>query len=252
MNHMDLTLVTFNERPDLFDQQEIICGRAFPEFLYHSDTASAYWDKMISYHTAFQFMLLEQDQVAAVINCLPMDLDVPVDALPDDAFDWAFEKSINDFEVGKKLNAAVGVQIIVGEAYQGKGISTTAVKALKKACCQEGLEKIIIPVRPTLKSRYPLQSMNAYMRWQHGDGLPFDPWLRVHVRCKGRVVKVCSNAVEIKGSVAQWEKWTKMTFPESGEYVVEGALCPVAIDREHDLGKYVEPNVWVSYDLNPE
>jgi hypothetical protein len=90
------------------------------------------------------------------------------------------------------------------------------------------------------------------MRWQHGDGLPFDPWLRVHVRCKGRVVKVCSNAVEIKGSVAQWEKWTKMTFPESGEYVVDGALCPVAIDRQRDLGKYVEPNVWVSYDLNLE
>ena len=114
---MDLTVVTFNQRPDLFDQQEQICGRAFPEFLYYSDTAAAFWEKMISFHDAFQFMLLEQDQVAAVINCLPMDLDMPLGALPDNAFDWAFEKSIKDYEDGKKLNAAVGVQIVVSEAY---------------------------------------------------------------------------------------------------------------------------------------
>jgi len=41
-----------------------------------------------------------------------------------------------------------------------------------------------------------------------------------------------------------------MTFPLSGEYVVEGALCPVVIDKEKGLGRYVEPNVWVSYDLD--
>jgi len=40
-----------------------------------------------------------------------------------------------------------------------------------------------------------------------------------------------------------------MTFPDSGEYVVEGALCPVAIDKEEGLGRYVEPNVWVVYEL---
>jgi len=246
---MDFTVATFKERPDLFNQQEEICGRAFPAFLYYSDTATAFWEKMISCYGNFQFLLLEQDQVAAVINCLPLNLDMPVETLPDDAFDWAFVKSIKDYEDGKKLNAAVGVQIIVPETYQGKGVSGAAVKALKKACSQKGLEKIIIPVRPTLKSRYPLQSMEDYMRWNRDDGLPLDPWLRVHVRCKGRIVKVCSNAVEIKGSIEQWETWTKMIFPRSGEYVVEGALCPVAIDKEQDLGRYVEPNVWVSYDL---
>jgi hypothetical protein len=40
-----------------------------------------------------------------------------------------------------------------------------------------------------------------------------------------------------------------MKLPESGEYVVEGALCPVVIDRENDLGIYTEPNLWISYKL---
>jgi hypothetical protein len=41
------------------------------------------------------------------------------------------------------------------------------------------------------------------------------------------------------------EEWAGMSFPESGSYVVPGALVPVEIDRERDEGLYVEPNVWM-------
>jgi len=67
------------------------------------------------------------------------------------------------------------------------------------------------------------------------------------VRKNAKIINACKKAVEIKGTVKEWEAWTNMKFPESGEYVVEGALCPVVIDREHNLGTYIEPNVWISY-----
>lgn len=38
-----------------------------------------------------------------------------------------------------------------------------------------------------------------------------------------------------------------MSFPESGEYVVPGALQPVRIDLQKDLGVYEEPNVWMRH-----
>ena len=41
-----------------------------------------------------------------------------------------------------------------------------------------------------------------------------------------------------------------MAFPESDEYVVPGALVPVTISREDDLGLYVEPNVWMHHRLH--
>ena len=53
----------------------------------------------------------------------------------------------------------------------------------------------------------------------------------------------------VKGTIAQWEEWTGLVFPESGDYVVRGALEPVRIDREADLGTYVEPNVWMLHRL---
>ena len=91
--------------------------------------------------------------------------------------------------------------------------------------------------------------MDHYIKWKNENDLPFDPWIRVHVKQKGKIIGTCTNAVEIKGTVEQWEKWTNIKFPESGMYVVEGALCPVMIDRENNLGAYIEPNVWVSYDI---
>jgi hypothetical protein len=55
--------------------------------------------------------------------------------------------------------------------------------------------------------------------------------------------------MRVPGTVAQWEEWSGMAFPESGTYVVPDALVPVEIDREADLGVYVEPNVWMHHRL---
>jgi hypothetical protein len=38
-----------------------------------------------------------------------------------------------------------------------------------------------------------------------------------------------------------------MALPESGFYVVTGALVPVEIDRERDIGEYIEPACWVRH-----
>ena len=58
-------------------------------------------------------------------------------------------------------------------------------------------------------------------------------------------MKVASESMRIPGTVPQWEQWADMALPESGSYVVPGALAPVEIDRERDEGLYVEPNVWM-------
>ncbi len=89
--------------------------------------------------------------------------------------------------------------------------------------------------------------MERYIDWRGEDGLPFDPWLRLHVRLGGAVVGTCPRAYVVEGSVAEWEGWTRMSFPESGAYIVPGALHPVEVDTEADRVRYVEANVWVSH-----
>jgi hypothetical protein len=111
---------------------------------------------------------------------------------------------------------------------------------------QHGLETLIAPVRPTHKHRYPLAPMERYVTWRRPDGTHLDPWLRTHERLGAQIVKIASQSFTVSGTVAEWEKWTEMTFPETGAYVVPGdALVLVEIDREKDEGLYLEPNVWM-------
>jgi hypothetical protein len=93
-----------------------------------------------------------------------------------------------------------------------------------------GLECLVAPVRPTLKACYPLQAAEDYARWTRPDGLPFDPWLRVHARLGAELLGVAEGSMVISGSVAEWEAWSGLAFPASGEYVVPGALVPVEVD----------------------
>jgi hypothetical protein len=51
--------------------------------------------------------------------------------------------------------------------------------------------------------------------------------------------------MRIAGTVGEWESWTKMGFPETGDYVFPAGLATVHIDRERDVGEYWEPNIWI-------
>ena len=54
----------------------------------------------------------------------------------------------------------------------------------------------------------------------------------------------------VAGTVSEWEEWTGMRFPESGPYVVPGALQPVSMDLERDEGRYEDPNVWMRHPVS--
>jgi hypothetical protein len=54
----------------------------------------------------------------------------------------------------------------------------------------------------------------------------------------------------MRGTVAEWEAWTGMSFPDTGSYVVPLAIAPVVIDREADVGTYHDPNVWIVHALD--
>jgi len=75
------------------------------------------------------------------------------------------------------------------------------------------------------------------------------PALRLHLRAGGRLARPELASMRITGTVAEWESWTGVAFPESGEHVVSGAASVVRIDRDADLGTDHDPNTWVVHDL---
>ena len=164
---------------------------------------------------------------------------------PTTGWDAALEQA---FE-GRPAKAVSAIAIAVGRDHRGKGLSRTMLDAMRSAVKARGLSDLVAPVRPSLKHRYPLAHIDRYVEWRREDGALLDPWLRVHESAGAKLISVAHRSMRISGTVGQWEDWAKMVFPESGTYVVPGALVPVEIDLDRDEGVYVEPNVWMHHKV---
>src|SRR6266511_4307928 len=149
---------------------------------------------------------------------------------PPAGWDAAVEQAIDDHDQGRSPTAAVGLSATVASSHRGRRLSRQVIQALRSAAAEHGHRALVLPVRPNRKSAYPLIPMESYVSWTTPEGLPFDPWLRVHVRLGGRIVAVCSESMRVTGSVADWEGWTGMRFPSRRQHVVPDSLVPVEID----------------------
>ena len=126
-----------------------------------------------------------------------------------------------------------------------RGLAGQLLTAMRQLAQRQGLTHLVAPVRPSWKERYPLTPIDTYIGWRRADGQLLDPWMRVHERLGARVATTLPRSMRITGTVSEWESWTGMTFPESGDYVFPEGLATVQIDTEADRGSYWEPNVWM-------
>ena len=244
---MPYTYVTLAQRPELEAEMPRLHSESWPEFILNDPTAVRYWGSLFSTFADFQYVLCDEGGTAlAAGHTIPFNWDGTVEGLPA-GWDAVLEQGFSDYEQGRPSTALCGLSIVIAPGLQGKGLSESLAHAMKEIAVQHGLRDLVIPLRPSLKSRYPLMSMEEYIQWKQEDGAPFDPWLRIHRRLGARVLCIAPLSMVITGTVGKWEQWTGMHFPESGEYAVPGALSPVVIDRERDLGRYEEPNVWIQY-----
>lgn len=189
----------------------------------------------------------EREVVVGVGMAVPASWDGDAASLPDGGLDAVVEAR---FEEGaSEPNVLCALQILIAAERRGQGLSSRMIGRMAGIGRDRGLGTLIAPVRPTLKERYPLAPMERYIGWRRADGSHFDPWLRTHERLGAEIAKVASQSTRVPGSVAEWEDWTQMSFPETAAYVVPGALVPVDIDRERDTGPYVEPNVWMVHPV---
>jgi hypothetical protein len=204
-----------------------------------------YWPRLTEELPDFQFHLLAGDRILARARTIPVRWDGTTDDLPA-GIDGAIARGFDE----RGANVLCALVIMIPRAVQGRGISRAAVGGMLELARRHGLGALIAPVRPSWKERYPLTPIERYATWVRDDALPFDPWMRVHARLGGSILKPEPHSLRITGTVAEWQEWTELAFPESGEYVFPGGLATVEIDRDADVGRYWEPNVWMLHRVS--
>jgi GNAT superfamily N-acetyltransferase len=240
-------VITSLSHADYRDLVRGITKEVWPEFMLHDPVANELWHELLDRFAGYQFALYDtqEKRAAGMGNSFPLRWDGPLEGLPEEGWDWAFREAVEGHRKGIPPNLHCAIQIVVRPDYRGQGLSAPMVQAVRAVTKHRRLQSLIIPLRPSEKSKYPLTSLDDYITWTSEDGLPLDAWLRVHVKLGARIIKVCHTSKTIRGTPAEWEKWTSMKFLQSGSYTIPGALSPVEMDLDANDGNYIEPNVWI-------
>lgn len=220
-----------------------------PAFLRHDSTLVRYWHRLEVLFPAYQFCLVDEDsgRTVGMGRSIPLNFSGEWDTLPDEGFDWVLEKGFQDRVAGLTPTIASALYIEIAAGYRGRGLSAQMVRIMYRIARAQGFRQLIAPVRPSLKSRYPLIDIETYLDWHTPEDLPLDPWLQVHVRLGGQIVRPCRRAMTVVGTRDEWSEWTGMAVPGDGDYVIPYGLAPVRVRGAK--GTYVEPGVWVLHQL---
>ncbi len=239
------TIYTLAQKPGYLDQIEQLSAESWPVFLRNGN--SYHWYVLDELFPDYQ--LLFCDEAGKLIACghtVPLIWDGSLADLPGtiDEICVRAEKASQNKQTPNTLSAMAA---LVSSENRGQNLSSRIVQEMRTLASQHSCTALIAPVRPTWKTRYPLASFERYVEWKRVDGSPFDPWIRVHWRLGATPLCVAPNTLTVEASIKDWEQWTQMVFPDSGMYVVPGALQPVKIDVEHNIGIYEDPNYWMEH-----
>ncbi len=246
---------TLAQRPDLNAEFEALDARLWPEFMFHGDMNDP---DDYSLFDAYQFVYVdESDQVIAGGQTIPFHWSGVTEELPE-TMDEVMQNAIANREAPgvtgtptrQRVNYLCAVAALVDEPARGQGMSRTILLEMKELARRNGLLGVVAPVRPNFKPKHPELPIDEYADWRREDGELYDPWLRTHERLGGKRLGIAPRAFSVIASVADWHRWTGVSFDHTGAHVVPGALVPVEIDLESDTGTYIEPSVWYLHSLS--
>jgi GNAT superfamily N-acetyltransferase len=242
--------IRYSERSDLWKDTALITREVWPEYNLHSEDPNRYWDRLFDEFPEFQFVLYDEDEqkVIAEGHTIPCAWDGTREGLGD-GINAILAAAFQAREAGRAPAALCALAAEVRPRFQGGGLANRMLEVMADLTRDAGLNYLIAPVRPSVKDRYPITPIEQYVSWTRENGEPFDPWIRIHTRRGGEIVKPIPHSMRITGTVAEWEEWTGMRFPGDGRYTFPAGLATVEIDHGQDRGTYWEPNVWIVHTL---
>jgi GNAT superfamily N-acetyltransferase len=241
-------ITTLAERPEYLERMYDFAD-AWPAFMHNDPIGNAFMGQ-VPVNFADQCVVATEDgELVAHGRSIPFVFpDEDRTELPAGGWDRVLHWGFQDLRNGRTPNVSSALEILIRPSHLGRGLSHDMLAALREAVKAKGHTALYAPVRPNGKSD-PYLPMTEYIEERRSDGLPQDPWLRVHVKAGGTILQVAPRSMVIAGSLDEWRSWTGLPFDKTGDVVVPRALVPVHADVAHDHAVYVEPNVWVRHDL---
>lgn len=241
-----LAVFTAEERPDLWEEAELTFPVVWPEYNLHGDVSEEYFAVLYPNYAHVQVLVYDTEAERAIARgrAIPFRWNRTLEDLPA-GIDAVGLRAMEQASASPTALSALAAEVVPDQ--RERGLSGVLLRAMAQAARTADLADLVAPVRPSWKDRYPITPVEQYCRWRREDGLPFDPWLRVHARLGGRMLRPEPHSMRITASVEDWHQWTGLAMPYDGTYVFPGGLAPLTVDD--GVGRYWEPNVWVAHQL---
>ncbi|MFH0519866.1 N-acetyltransferase [Streptomyces sp. M41] len=247
---MELKVQSLAERPEMLGGV-LEMADTWPEFATQDPVGNALYGRIpLELPEYVQFAEDERGEVVAHAYSVPFALAAEGRGkLPargwDEVLVWAFA----DLRDGTRPDTVSAISVVIAPHAQGTGLSARMLSAMRDNAWALGFREVVAPVRPNAKHLEPHTPIEEYARRVRPDGLPHDPWLRVHARAGATIDSIAPASMTVAGSLEQWRGWTGLPFDTAGDVEVPGALAPVRCEPERDCAVYVEPNVWMRHSL---
>ncbi|GGN92867.1 hypothetical protein GCM10011579_091170 [Streptomyces albiflavescens] len=247
---MQLKVSSLAERPEMLGHV-VRMTNSWPEFLLQDPVGDTHYGRIAT--ELPEYVLFAEDEhgrVVAHAYSVPFALaDEDRGELPARGWDQVLAWAFADRRRGTPPDTVSAISIVVAPHAQGGGLSARMLSAMRDNARAHGFAEVVAPVRPSAKHLEPRTPMEEYAFRERADGLPHDPWLRVHIRAGGVIEAVAPASMTVAASLEEWRAWTGLPFDTEGLVEVPGALVPVHCEARRGYAVYVEPNVWVRHTL---
>ncbi|MEU3099439.1 hypothetical protein ABZ690_33180 [Streptomyces sp. NPDC006967] len=228
-------------------QTKELFSEGFPEFITADRLVKEYVGRVGAWFADWNLTLVDDRDVPVASGWgVPIRRDGLTGTLPSGYTD-SLVRAVEGRERGAAPDTLVICGAIVTASLKGRGLAAEILMVLRDRAREAGLARVVAPVRPTAKARYPLTPIETFMKWSREDGTSLGPWIRTHQRLGAGTLAAAPASRTMSGAVTEWEGWTGTVFPESGDYVIPDGLTLLRIDRSTGQGVYREPNVWMRH-----
>ncbi|MGW1726306.1 N-acetyltransferase [Streptomyces sp. NPDC002306] len=236
------------ERPEMLGRI-VDMPDSWPEFTLNDLVGNAHYGRIATELPHYvQFAQDEHGEVVAHAYSVPFALAAEGRGeLPARGWDQVLVWAFSDLRRGVLPDTVSAISVVVAPHAQGRGLSAVMLRAMRDNARARGFREVVAPVRPSAKHLEPHTPIEEYAYRTRADGLPHDPWLRVHARAGATLHGVAPASMAVSGSLEEWRAWTGLPFATRGDVEVPGALVPVRCEPERGYAVYVEPNVWMRH-----
>jgi len=121
---------------------------------------NAYWGPLQGELADFQLLLVDpdSDEVLAEVHTGPLAWDGDDARLPA-GIDAAVTAVVEGHRRGAAVDTLCALAVEVAPAARGRGLAGTALAQMSALARRHGLPRLIAPVRPSWKERYPLAAI---------------------------------------------------------------------------------------------